>query len=164
MWKKWHLLHKVIESAEVNKSFSIVISFTYSMASYYVFIFFVVFSNQGASWRDEVDLSVFTFERMNNPYTPKLHVLPVIYMLLTYHFLSLPVIIHYLLVNYKSLPTTYMLLYVTTKFLHDTSCYYPIHVTSSYYSMRTCCFMSLSITYRLGVSYIVTGIEMPILK
>ena len=33
--------HKVIGSAEVNKSFSVVISFTYSMASYYVFISFV---------------------------------------------------------------------------------------------------------------------------
>ena len=142
------------------------------MDSYYVFISFVVFSNQGAPRGDEVDLSVFTFERMNTPYTPKRHVLPVIYMLLTYHFLSLPVIIHYLLVNYKSLPTTYMLLYVTTQFLHVTSCYYPIRtcyimlLLNAYmlYNVATCCFMLLPITYRLGVSYIVTGIEMPILK
>ena len=30
--------HEVIEIAEVNKSISVVISFTYSVASYYVFL------------------------------------------------------------------------------------------------------------------------------
>ena len=36
MWENGTCYHEVIESAEVNKSFSIVISFIYSMASYYV--------------------------------------------------------------------------------------------------------------------------------
>ena len=130
------------------------------MDSYYVFISFVVFSNQGAPRGDEVDLSVFTVERMNTPYTPKRHVLPVIYMLLTYHLLSIIYLLttsHYQLRTccFMLLPNSYMLLHVTTQYVHVTSCYY---------SMRTCYFMLLPITYRLGVSYIVTGIEMPILK
>ena len=47
MWTNGTCYHKVIESAEVNESFSFVIYFTYSMAFYYVFISFVVFSNFG---------------------------------------------------------------------------------------------------------------------
>ena len=45
--KKITCYHKFIESGEVNESFFVDSSFTYSMASYYVFISFVVFSNFG---------------------------------------------------------------------------------------------------------------------
>ena len=49
MWKNGTCYHEVVESAVVNKSFSVVIYFTYSMASCYVFTSFIVFSNFGIS-------------------------------------------------------------------------------------------------------------------